>query len=136
MQSTSSTNFHHIAIRNHYYSRMRRKSLKQVVAENVSRLKDEAGISVAELARMSGLSHNAVKNTVEAKTAPSVDTVGDLARALRVQPWELMTELNEQNLIRDGSFEELLTAYLSAPEDQRSTILQVARLSHKNEKPS
>jgi transcriptional regulator with XRE-family HTH domain len=60
--------------------------LREVVAQNLRRLRDESGMSQEELAHRAGLNRNYVGMLERAENAPTVDVIEKLAAALQVDP--------------------------------------------------
>jgi transcriptional regulator with XRE-family HTH domain len=64
--------------------------LRQVVAKNLRKLRGERGLSQEELADRAGLNRNYVGMIEREESAPTVDTLEELARALDVSVIDLV----------------------------------------------
>ena len=64
--------------------------LRRIVAQNLRRLRQDRGLSQEELADLAGLNRNYVGMIEREENAPTVDTLEELAKALKVRPEELL----------------------------------------------
>ncbi len=64
--------------------------LRRIVAQNLRRLRQDRGLSQEELADLAGLNRNYIGMIEREENAPTVDTLDELAKALKVQPEELL----------------------------------------------
>jgi transcriptional regulator with XRE-family HTH domain len=79
------------------------------VARNVSRFRQELGLTLGEVARRSGLSKQTLSKIEQGVGNPTVDTLGALARALGTSTRRLLTEYGIPVLIQrseDGLWKE------------------------------
>jgi transcriptional regulator with XRE-family HTH domain len=60
--------------------------LREVMARNLRRLREESGMSQEELAHRAGLNRNYIGMLERAENAPTVDVIEKLAAALQVNP--------------------------------------------------
>ena len=64
--------------------------LRRIVAQNLRRLRQDRGLSQEELADLAGLNRNYIGMIEREENAPTVDTLEELAKALKVQPEDLL----------------------------------------------
>ena len=65
-------------------------TLRRIVARNLKRLRQERGLSQEELADLAGLNRNYVGMIERQENAATVDTLEALAKALQVEPVQLL----------------------------------------------
>ena len=68
------------------------KSTHQILAENIKNLLQQSGLSVAEVAKRSGISGPQIYSILSQKSATKINTVEAIARVLDVHPGALITE--------------------------------------------
>ena len=64
--------------------------LRRIVAQNLRRLRQDRGLTQEELAGQAGLNRNYVGMVERAENSPTVDTLEDLAKVLKVEPEEFL----------------------------------------------
>ena len=75
------------------------RDLKPVVAANLRSLKKYRGMSQDGIAAAAGISQSSVGRAMSGATAADLDTLAGLAKALDVQPWQLLIpDLKPDNL--------------------------------------
>lgn len=97
----------------------------EIFRANLLQAMAERGLKAAELSRMAGLNPRAVKDIEERQAiSPKLSTVFALARALGVEPGELMGLGPRQSLSRE------LVEYLSAysQDDQQRLLLAISAI--------
>ena len=68
--------------------------VRQLVGENVRRLRRDRGLSQEQFAEVSGLTQQYLSGLERGKRNPTVLTIYELAIALKVVPADLLTENN------------------------------------------
>ncbi len=71
--------------------------LKQIVARNVRRLRNERGLTQEELSGMAGINRNYTGMIEREQRSPTVDMLEKLAKALQVDPVMLLQADKEPN---------------------------------------
>lgn len=56
----------------------------------LKRLMDERGLNITKLSELTGITNANISNMIHGKTSPNLDTITRLAKALGVEPWELL----------------------------------------------
>ena len=64
--------------------------LRRIVAQNLRRLRQDRGLTQEELAGQAGLNRNYVGMVERAENSPTVDTLEDLAKVLKIEPEEFL----------------------------------------------
>ena len=64
--------------------------LRRIVAQNLRRLRQDRGLTQEELAGQAGLNRNYVGMIEREENSPTVDTLEDLAKVLKVEPEEFL----------------------------------------------
>ena len=64
--------------------------LRRIVAQNLRRLRQDRGLTQEELAGQAGLNRNYVGMVERAENSPTVDTLEALAKALKIEPEQLL----------------------------------------------
>ncbi|MEO1009596.1 MAG: helix-turn-helix transcriptional regulator [Planctomycetota bacterium] len=72
---------------------MRRGAFVRDFGERIREVRTERGLSQEKLAELAGLHRTAVSFIERAERSSTLETIEKLARALRVQPGDLMPEL-------------------------------------------
>ena len=65
-------------------------TLRRIVARNLKRLRQERGLTQEELADLAGLNRNYIGMIERQENAATVDTLEHLAKALHVEPAQLL----------------------------------------------
>ena len=90
---------------------MRKKSEKKIselhalFSANAKRLREAAGISQTELARVTGLTHNFIYDIEKGNKGVSFDTMSKLSKVFEVEPYQCVFR-SEMNT-KCGTFEHL-----------------------------
>jgi transcriptional regulator with XRE-family HTH domain len=71
--------------------------LKQIVARNVRRLRNERGLTQEELSGLAGINRNYTGMIEREQRSPTVDMLEKLAKALQVDPVMLLQADKEPN---------------------------------------
>lgn len=114
------------------------KTARQIIAEGVSKKlrqqRDEQGLTQEALSRRADVSRETIRSIEAAEGAPNWETLESLARALRVEFWDLMPERPKKRLReRDSNSQptgtnqilpipELVSAY---PDSSPSVLLPI-----------
>ena len=64
--------------------------LRRIVAQNLRRLRQDRGLTQEELAGQAGLNRNYVGMVEREENSPTVDTLEDLAKVLKIEPDEFL----------------------------------------------
>jgi transcriptional regulator with XRE-family HTH domain len=70
--------------------------LKQIVARNVRKLRNERGLTQEELSELAGINRNYTGMIEREQRSPTVDVLEKLAKALQVEPAMLLQAGNER----------------------------------------
>jgi transcriptional regulator with XRE-family HTH domain len=81
---------------------------KALFAENLTRLRKEAGLSQSNLAKLVGLTHNFINDLENMKKCASFKTVDQLSEALGVKPIQFFIDLECWNDEKDSQFLAIL----------------------------
>lgn len=101
--------------------------LNERIADNIQALMDRAGFkSQADLSRASGVSRTHISVITRNQKSATTDVLAKLARALGVEPWQLLAPKDMLDASTDHRFKELLLNYLRSGPDGRQTIDRVA----------
>lgn len=88
---------------------MTTKQLKQTVADNIKRLREEKGLESKELAELVGKPKTRVSEIEKGEENPTLSTLNDYAKALGCEVWELVKSKTDTS---DAEIEKaLLSAY-------------------------
>ena len=88
------------------------------IVSNLTRLMSSSGLATqVKLARAAGISQTNLSNIMRSAVYPQLDTLAKLAKALRVDTWELMAPVEVIDLLR---------LYSEASEEDRATLRRVA----------
>ena len=93
--------------------------IRDLFSKNLKRLRTSANISQLTLANQVGLSHNFINDIENSKKWPSAKSIGKLAIALRVEPYQFF--LSESRWNERGK--EVLATYLDDLEDSLNKTL-------------
>lgn len=99
-------------------------SLKEIIAENVQRMRQEKGLSQKELSDISGITQSRVSLIENGSLDISVKSLERLATALKVQPYLLIKPPGEQ-----ASVAELLEAVEGLSPELQQMVKQVIDLA-------
>lgn len=69
---------------------MPKNEIRQVVAQNLRDAMERAGMNQTDLAKKAGISGSHLSEILRQLASVTVDLVADLAKALGVEPWELL----------------------------------------------
>ena len=69
---------------------LRPMKLRRIVAQNLRRLRQDRGLTQEEFADLAGLNRNYIGMVEREENAPTVDTLETLAKALKLDPAELL----------------------------------------------
>ena len=106
---------------------MRFMDITELLANNIRLAMDRRGInSQAALAKKSGLSQQMINFVVNGKSSISVTRLASIAKALRLEPWQLLLppDVFQDNL--NGNVSEILPLLLTLTPLQRQSILDIA----------
>lgn len=92
--------------------------LRKLFASNLQHFRQLSGMNQRALSDASGVSTATVSDGTNAKKAVTLDTVEQLAAALRVEPWMLLATPEDR---------ELVELYRTCPPVSRALVLQVLR---------
>jgi len=71
--------------------------LRQTVARNVKRLRQERGYTQEELSALAGINRNYTGMIERRERSPTVDVLEKLAKALKIDPVSLLTTGTEED---------------------------------------
>ena len=67
-----------------------KNEMREIIAANVKRLRKAEGITQVALAKLVGITHNYVNDIEHVKKSVSIETMGRLAKAFEVEPYQLL----------------------------------------------
>ena len=67
-----------------------KNEMREIIANNIKRLRKAEGISQVTLAKRVGLTHNFVNDIEKEKKSVSMETIGRLAKTFEVEPYQLL----------------------------------------------
>lgn len=104
------------------------KSSKQILSENLKALLKSRGWSARELSRQTNgdVSDRYIGMILNCEYNASVEVLDQLAKAFRLQGWQLMVPGVPADQGAASHFNMVVTSYLTADEDSRSYIEHVA----------
>lgn len=102
--------------------------VRKVLAANVKRLREAAGLSQNQLAKRSGVAQTAISYVERPEgKSPSLETIVALANALHTTHISLIAEMLENATASDANTAaNLYSTYLRLPSDGRAQCLRVA----------
>lgn len=74
------------------HSRTHKGPLREVLAENMRKLRAARGLSQEALALDSGINRTYVSSVERAERNVSIDNIARIAKALAVEPWKLLKD--------------------------------------------
>lgn len=89
----------------------------KLIGRNLKRLRKQAKFSQTRLGNAAGIGQTTVSAIEMHKVAPQIDTLQDIARALKVPVWELLIPPDASDLLR---------SYQAASPDDRAYLLRFA----------
>jgi transcriptional regulator with XRE-family HTH domain len=87
--------------------------IRRLFSKNLRRLRTDANISQLTLANLAELTHNFINDIENGKKWVSAETIGKLATALKVEPYQFF--LSESHWNEQGA--EIFSTYLDALSD-------------------
>lgn len=101
---------------------------KDILAKNVDFIIRKRDLSEVRLSKLTGgeVAPKTINNIRNGRKAASVDTVELLAKALRLEPWQLLTPNLIDELKGGTCFGRLYKSYIQAPPEGREIISQLA----------
>lgn len=94
---------------------------RNICGENIARLRNERGMSRADLARALGITLGGVSAWEYGRTRPDIDSIRKLCGILRVSCDEILGIASEEEVIAPAE-RELIKRYLLLPEKERKYI--------------
>ena len=99
----------------------------EIISKNLRALMDMQKVSVAELAKMSGVSPRMIQYVLDRERTPSVEIADDLGTALGVTGWLLMLHDLDYALAKSGRISDLIKNYMDDPDETRVYLDSVAK---------
>lgn len=93
-------------------------------------LLDERGWTEYKLARMAGLNESTISNIYRRNTLPTITTLESICKAFGITLSQFFAEGEMMEMTPE--VKELLSAWLPLDQDQKATVLQVAKSYRKN----
>lgn len=59
----------------------------------LKRVMAERGLNITELAKLTGITNANISNMIHGKTSPNLDTIERIAKAIGIEPWELLRDV-------------------------------------------
>lgn len=100
--------------------------IRQILAENVKRLRELRGLSIADLVTRTGLSQRQLNGLERAEKHARLDTLDKLAHGLRVPEWVLLFPPAQHELLNGSAFLKLAELYAQLPDAARDQLHRVA----------
>jgi DNA-binding Xre family transcriptional regulator len=99
-------------------------SLGEIIADNVQRLMDARGWSESMLAQETSLAKKTVNNLINVRHDIKISTIEAVARALKIQPWELL--MRGAPITDRDALGNLVDRYSKSSAEGREMILKIA----------
>lgn len=114
-----------------------RMKSRDIFAANLNKAINYTNISIAELARKSGVSSRHLRYILSGERGPSVDMADDIAHALGLEGYHLQMPSFDPGAIKNGNLDKIYRAYLSADDGGRKILeAQADYLSTRNDQPA
>jgi transcriptional regulator with XRE-family HTH domain len=100
---------------------------RRAVARNVKALRKQSGLTQGQLALKAGTAQTVISYVEKPDgKAPAIDTLDDIAQALKVPAWALMMDLDEVDPLVLARAGHVVNDYLGVREEGRKEIERVA----------
>ena len=99
------------------------------IGENIRRLREDAGLSMNQLAQMIGKSRSSISQYEQGKVIPRMGAIEDMARVLGVDKMEILDDRIEYYAMtmKPTEADELLRLYRSMTDEGRQQLMIYAR---------
>jgi transcriptional regulator with XRE-family HTH domain len=104
----------------------KRPTSAETLIENINALLLATGMSKKELATKSGVSLRMIHFILNRDRKPSIEIADDLAKAFRLNGWQLIMPNLQADLMKNGHLQELISNYTNSSQQGRDYINRVA----------
>ena len=107
------------------------EELRDVLSQNIKKYRKVHKWSQAQLALKTGVSGNFINDMESQKKGASLITIGKLARAFEIEPYELIKPLDQFPESINGIIQQYTENIQLALEQTRHNFIQESKKSHK-----
>jgi transcriptional regulator with XRE-family HTH domain len=107
----------------------KRPEPRQTLARSLRFLMTKTGMSEADVSKASGVSKKSINNMLNARHAPNLDHVDEVARVFGLNLWHMIMNGLPDELVASRKLDELISHYGQADEHGRESIDRVAEIA-------